>query len=94
MDNEQKQKLVEATLRVGDSRIMLKQALLRWLAETNERMLAEGVPAEVIAICSARALGRLQGPSMTEIGKSLIPVEPMPEGALSFYLDGPVKSDE
>lgn len=39
----------------------LRQSSIRLLAETNERMLAEGVPVEIVAIMSARIMGRLMG---------------------------------
>lgn len=83
MDGKDIQELIKSCLL--HDREPLRQSAIRLLAETNERMLAEGIPEEIVAIMSARAISRLMGLSMSEIGRKLFPIEELPPGALPYY---------
>ena len=81
MDDKDLQELIKSSLLGKES---LRQSSIRLLAETNEKMLAEGVPAEIVAIMSARIMGRLMEPSMSEIARGLFPIQPLPPGAMAY----------
>jgi hypothetical protein len=48
------------------------------LAETAQQLQDDGVPDRFIAELTAIQLARLNRPSMTEIAKSMFPIESMP----------------
>lgn len=70
----------------SDFRAAMRRSSLKHLQEVNDELLSEGVPVEVVACMSAHALGRIMGPSYSEIARSLVPIEPMPcPSALCYW---------
>jgi hypothetical protein len=82
---EEKQSIVEAALKNPRSEVFSKKHQMQMLAETNKRMLQEGVAVEVVAHMSAHAIGRMNQPSMMEIARKAFPVQELPMGALPIY---------
>jgi len=59
------------------------------LAETAQQLRDDGVPDRIIAELTAIQLARLNRPSITEIARSMFPIEPMPlPSHLVFFDEG------
>lgn len=89
MDHIDIQKLIQSG--ALDSRDNFRQSSIRLLAETNERMLAEGVPVQIVAAMSARIMSRILRPSASEIARKMFPIQELPQGAVLYYGSEPEK---
>jgi hypothetical protein len=94
VEEKEKQAIVEAALRQPPPQDAFRQAALKMLAEVDAQMLVAGVDPAIVAHMSAHAFSKIQGPSTMEIARSLIPIEPMPQGALPIYDRDPEVTDQ
>lgn len=73
--------------REAEGRRILNEASFRYLKEITLELQGKGIPDEVLAFMGAHAISRMRGPSMTDIARSMFPVEKLPQGALPFFVD-------
>lgn len=88
MDNKTKESIIKNATENPLPKDFFKNQAYQVLGEVAQELREAEIPDQVIAEMTAIQMARLNRPSMIELAKSLVPIEPMPLPAgIVFYLD-------
>lgn len=94
MDNKTKESIIKNALSNPVSKDLFKKQAYKVLGEVAQDLREAGIPDQVIAEMTALQIARLNRPSTMELAKLLIPIEPLPSGALPIFDKAPEEVEE